>query len=614
MHRTGIVGITLLAFCGCQKREFNATPTETARTDSRTYIPVGDWFHPGEGAWAGRLRLPSPDQRRPDGGVWFEAYSAPKGMEVPAEPLWLSIDVADGLAKMYFDRTKNIIDYAKGGDAIRTAREKGNILPDRVAGWNPAVSPLETLAGARPPEAVNVINGTPTADTMEVILPYGKLRDGQLHTHREPIQIIGREVALVTFVSEPSGERIRVRHWGGTGFDGAEEEVGFVPTSRKNAPSPTPDIAGISRSPLNPGGWYVFGEHVGGRFVIRALEPRSLLDLREDKRIVGYDEGEGYILDKLFRKEPEKKGWGWSVRFDANPGAVWNVGDRALVLHVFGAVEGQNGDNPAIVTPLGRKKFYTGHFSFGGARVFKEPFTGEPRFDVDYRQVYANNPEQIVSGAMKWHNYMGSLERGWMMIRPVADAIVRHPAFSRSFDFGGGKLFDARDELLLELDIMTARFRTGDGKGVALVTPWSSCVQDSNQAVYIALRRFQSWLDKDPTAKAWLQSNYQQPEGKRLRSLMVLANAYRSTIGEIAGFRDDWNAAVTSPLAIQTQPVPTLENFKRAVETRRTMLPPSAFYDLSTLMLRNNADVWILRSSQVGGALPNISPAAPGWN
>ncbi len=42
----------------------------------------------------------------------------------------------------------------------------------------------------------------------------------------------------------------------------------------------------------------------------------------------------------------------------------------------------------------------TGHFAFGFAEVVKDRFTGEPRWDIEYKQVYGHNREEVVSAIL----------------------------------------------------------------------------------------------------------------------------------------------------------------------------------------------------------------------
>jgi predicted Abi (CAAX) family protease len=73
----------------------------------------------------------------------------------------------------------------------------------------------------------------------------------------------------------------------------------------------------------------------------------------------------------------------------------WAIGDHALLIHAFGGIGGPGGEPTPGFT-------VTGHFAFGEAEVIADPFGGEPRFDLRYHQIYANNPDGIVAGSQEW--------------------------------------------------------------------------------------------------------------------------------------------------------------------------------------------------------------------
>jgi predicted Abi (CAAX) family protease len=178
---------------------------------------------------------------------------------------------------------------------------------------------------------------------------------------------------------------------------------------------------------------------------------------------------------------------------------------------------GKRGSSP----PLG---IATGHFSFGFAKLIRDSFTGALRFDLVYRQVYAHNAEGIVSGAHRWHSYMGCLKRGWMYTLPVSDVMVRLPELTVPYKLDN-QTFNPLDLIKQELALMEARYRTGNGNGASVVTPATSCVKDSNHALFSAIRKFQAEVRHNPTIKSWLQKQADSHDTKRfwrLESLLRL--------------------------------------------------------------------------------------------
>jgi hypothetical protein len=128
----------------------------------------------------------------------------------------------------------------------------------------------------------------------------------------------------------------------------------------------------------------------------------------------------------------------------------------------------------------------TGHFAFGEAEVIADPFGGEPRFDLRYHQIYANNPDGIVAGSQEWSAWSGNLQRGWLGLRPISDVLVRQDP----------ELLAA---LRLQAEVLMARYRSGDGRGVAAVTATTSCVQDSAQALWTTVELLRQGLLSGPS-------------------------------------------------------------------------------------------------------------------
>jgi predicted Abi (CAAX) family protease len=249
----------------------------------------------------------------------------------------------------------------------------------------------------------------------------------------------------------------------------------------------------------------------------------------------------------------------------------WLVGDTGLVIHAFGGIGGVDGEPTPGFT-------VTGHFAFGQADVERDPFTGEPRFRVLYHQIYANNPNGIVAGSQDWSAFSGDLQRGWLGTRPISDVLVR----------GDGPLLR---ELAVQAEVLAARYRSGDGTGVSTVTPATSCVQDSAQALFIALDRVR----------------------RRGGSAPAAASLKRQLEGLLTPFgtvRPDWrrNAEVLEGGGGRFEraggPLPALLSW-------RSMMPRRAHDDLAALLLRHGSPAWILRTNQLPGADPRLEPLAP---
>jgi predicted Abi (CAAX) family protease len=123
------------------------------------------------------------------------------------------------------------------------------------------------------------------------------------------------------------------------------------------------------------------------------------------------------------------------------------------------------------------------------------------------------------------------------------------------------------------------------------VTPATSCVQDSAQALFIALDRVR----------------------RRGGSAPAAASLKRQLEGLLTPFgtvRPDWrrNAEVLEGGGGRFEraggPLPALLSW-------RSMMPRRAHDDLAALLLRHGSPAWILRTNQLPGADPRLEPLAP---
>ena len=310
---------------------------------------------------------------------------------------------------------------------------------------------------------------------------------------------------------------------------------------------------------------------------------------------------------------------------------MWTEGTRALNVYIFGGIgnkeKGAGGD---------AKPFFglvTGHMSFGEATVVKAPFTGdrgELRFDIVYRQVYAHNPNGIIAGTLKWHDFQGHFKRGWLYTRPQADAIIKMKELSMQFkigDFDFNALDGAvdpkgRQGILGELEKMAARFRVGDGDQKASVTPFTSCVQDSAQAMHIAIARLRDQVENNPSLKEALERSDQK---KQLEDLFAFAKNVDLDYTLFTMVRKDWKDAEDEPelsgtkdskgffvkWVDQISPAEGQDNIFEKIKSFGTMIPRTAFDKFTKRSLDAGATVWMIRTNQLGGRNERIVPMAP---
>lgn len=553
--------------------------------------PAPGLYRPS-GEWIGRLILPSAEEPGPDGDwVWIELEQAPADrQQLIGERLPLRWAAQPELERLVRTVTTDIT----LGEGARQAAAAANVVPTRLDGRR-QVGPLQSLAGARP------------LDDVTVRLDGVSLTEDALRISRPPVQISGRWTALVTVLDDPAADPLadpdllRVRHFNAASaaFDGPEERVRIPLLPPDRFGRRLFDPRGLAPSPLNPDGWLIHGAPAAdGVFTVQSIEPRALLQLTPQRRIRGTAAGLEYISQRSWGPGQLRRGGlhtallqPSSVAADLRAADDWSLGDRALLLHLFGGIGGADGEPTPGWT-------VTGHFAFGEAEVVRDPFSGEPRFRLLYHQIYANNPNGIVSGSQDASAYAGSLQRGWIGTRPIADVLVR---------VDGAAL----DGLALQTEILAARYRSGDGTGVALVTPATSCVQDSSQALWIALQQL-----RREDALAGLSPAQRQ---RRLR----LAESLDRLLTPFGRVRSDWrgNAEVTFSAGTglltaaagggSRSPFEASQRLGDVLLSWRSMLPRRTHDALAREFLRAGLPLWVLRSNQIPGADPRLEPLAP---
>lgn len=545
-------------------------------------------------AWSGRLILPALEERRPDGGVFFEVENTPDdAAALRGRRVWLRYEddptIEERLRRLRVDITFT--------EAVRQHETTGALHPRRLNGWR-AVSPLESLAGARPNDNVTVFLVDPRLDGP----------DNELRILRDPVQTSGTSKALVQFIRRTERGFI-VRHYDSKerSFRRGQEEE-FLHLQRPaptTTPAPLTSLEGIQSTAQNVNGYFVYGRRTSEGFVIEALAPRGIL-CGAPSIAIDAPRTKDYLRHENFAEVHLKKGRAWSAHLQPkgqtfSVGAPWPEGTRGIVVHTFGGVGGA----------LGMETFVpgieTGHFSFGSVQQVREPLSDELCMQIIYHQVYAHNHEGIVSGASSWETYAGSVTRGWMYLRPLSDLLIRLPLVTTPFAVADRSI-DPLSVLLEELDVMAARYRTGDGTGGAIVTPASSCVQDSTQALFVALQRFEERLLHDP-AVAHLPAS--DPGRMRLAKLQRLLRSLEARLLPLGGLRSDWRHAGTLSVTKRTEPVSPLLGAIRTVLTLRTMLPRFVHDELGDFALEQGADIIIVRTNQIGGVIDGVFPTAP---
>jgi predicted Abi (CAAX) family protease len=577
---------------------------------------ASDWVHPEHypldkpvdparyrpvAAWIGRLILPERAERRRLKGVWFEVQHAPADHErlVGRRVVLRWSDERDAQARVWSVAR----DVIFSEPARKSLVDGFLILPERLNGWR-LVEPLESLAGARPVDdvvvglagPVSVIDDQPDGDAPPALL-----------ISRAPVQISGRFYGLVSFVGplEPDGDAFRVLHFNRASgqFDGGDEVV-RLPAALANSEGIFPSVAaGIERSPLNGDGWYIYGaKDRDGCFIVQALAPRALLRLRPERVLFGEEAAWRYIRHEAWRDPAAHKGTIGSVLLapsgDDPAAAVadWREGDRALLLHNYSGIGGKKREAAA------RSGLYFGHFAFGLVDVVREPLADELIFDIVYHQIYTHNVDGLIAGGHAWARYMGDRQWGWAGSRPVCDLIVKLDALADEYAVDGVPV-SALDVVANHLELMAARYRIGDGRGVTFVGAANNCAQDSCQALYGALRRIGALIESQPEQAAWRREHPAQ--AARLGQVERLSTDLRRRLG--GSGRADWDYQAPT-LGLSESAFTTL---RRGLRSWRAVLPRKASDTVVRECLRHGAAVWVLRTNQIGGDDPDIAPIAP---
>lgn len=581
---------------------------------SSNYRPVGDWV--------GRLMLPSVEEYGADPGdwVWMEVWNAPVTTpDLVGKTVKLTWQDRPGL-NTYLEKVTHDIQFTEKAEKFAAA---GNILPTRLNGRK-AVGPLQSLAGARPKDDVTVrLPGTPklmTGGDVPVV-----------EVGLEPIQVTGREYGLVkilqpdTTVEKPlpkecpgeapcPTEYFKVQHFDPASgdFSGTTETIRIPQQPMLKSDRFFSTIRELTESPAGSEGWYIYGSRdAEDIFTVQALKPRALFQLQPDQVILGNKPGRNYIDRGNWADTPERKGTLQRVLVSPTATTVeaattpWQEGDYALVIHLFGGIGGENQE----FTPAGT---VTGHFAFGLARVTREPITQELQFNINYQQIYAHNSGGIVSGTHDWSSYAGDMQRGWIGQRPFSDIVVKLDYFIDELVLGDTTLSLFR-ELLIQTQVIAARYRTGDGTGVSTVTPATSCVQDSSQALFIAIEQIKYQAQNDPNLAIWIADHPNDSEVQKLDQFVALGRDLRDALSPYGVVRPDWrnNAQELAGVNARGNELATRSGLVAGIFSWRTMMPRWGQDDMALIFLRNGADLWFLRPNQIGGFDPTIAPIPP---
>jgi predicted Abi (CAAX) family protease len=600
------IGICLI---WCYGALTQPTPAPQSPSNSAAAVLTIANYHIN-GDWSGRLILPTPAQIAEStltDWVWIEIQHAPdRGIMGKTLPLtW------NPQSPIATDIPKITIDLKFTAETL-ASQQKGTVHPQRLNGRS-QVGALQSLAGAR------------NADDVWVKLAGVVVENGVVRIDREPTQITGKFRGLVKILGTDAAitaplptncpgakpcasEYFRVQHYHPQTqkFDGQITTIRIPQAPARSFGLFPSTVRDLEKSPAGKEGWYVYGDFSPKNpteFVVAAIQPRSLLTLKPQQEITGAEGRSNYIERQHWQNTPQRKGQIDTVGFNSDKMPA--LGTKALLIHLFGGIDGKTPDIPGVWQTV------TGHFAYGTAAVVRDDFTQELQWDLSYNQVYAHNPDGIIAGQQDWATYMGSLQRGWSFTRPVSDLLISYAPMTEDYDFDGFKL-SPLTELQQQLHLFAARYRSGDGTGNASVNPGKSCVQDANQALYITIQRLTARVRSQPQIQTWLVAHPQDPQTLRFRALEALGQELQNNLVPLGMVRSDWqqNAAKlvginrSSTFEVSDHPLVGLASW-------RTMLPRGAQDGMGKIFSRLGAGLWFLNSYQIGGVNPDIFPIAP---
>ncbi|BAY62317.1 abortive infection protein [Calothrix brevissima NIES-22] len=575
------------------------------------YKPIADWV--------GRLILPT-EQQLQDGQdwVWMEVQYAPANAQ----------NLVGKIVRLEWQNNPDVLNYVESvkqdinftSETLESLK-KGNIHPVRLNGVR-QVGVLRSLAGANPDDETIV-----ALDATTNIATSGKTNILQIE--HEPIIVTGRFYGLVKILNpikninknllfspaKPPNDYFLVQHYNPSSqkFDGVQETIRIpqqIIDRRNFAPS---SIQAIEKSPAGKDGWYIYGaQDAKNVFTVRALVPRSLLQIQPRQIINDEQLAINYIQTTNWRNPAKNKGELNTLLLapQNSPSqsiVKWQEGDKAIALHLFGGIGGNKAES------LGVPYTVTGHFAFGIAEVIRDEFTQELRFDPQYYQIYAHNPDGIIAAKHTWADYMGNLQRGWLATRPVSDILIKFPPVTQDYNFDEMKI-SPLEEFQRQLQVTMARYRVGDGTGGAMVSPATSCIQDSSQALFAAILAIKNQVAANDKIQTWLKANANHPEALRFQQLMKLGESLDKQLAPLGIVRADWQSQagiLTGTGRDKTQKVFQDHSIWAGLTTWRTIMPRQAHDDFATIFLTHGAMMQVLRTNQVGGWQADIIPIAP---
>ena len=160
-----------------------------------------------------------------------------------------------------------------------------------------------------------------------------------------------------------------------------------------------------------------------------------------------------------------------------------------------------------------------------------------------------------------------------------------------------------------ELERMMARYRSGDGEGARKVSLTESCVQDSSQSLYSAIRNFKKLTKNDKEFMQRIKDNPGSEESIAFEKLDKTLHSLEKAVKPLRLARSDWKAfADHKPIPSGFGPISTAV---RGLLSWKTVMPRRGNDNIAKKFLDSGSGLWVLRSNQMGGDLGQNFPEAP---
>ncbi|MCA2959746.1 MAG: hypothetical protein IOD12_05800 [Silvanigrellales bacterium] len=623
----------LFVSIGCKARNFN-TSVKDANTSVAVegIVPIAPW--------SGRLIFP--EVRRDDQSVDFEVHTSPNKSLEPANVggEWTFKVVSLRWVGSPDTRPPGV-DVEFTSAVKKWVGEKAGVPGKIPAPWKlnglKNVGPLESLAANR------------DLGDMMVRLKDAQFSDSSntLEIRKAPVQISGSHVAFVKFGESTAPGEVKAFPYLNGGFSTTPMTFSFpLPLSHTSAPKiaqkfrifgqpiananientknarPQSTLENIDKSPMNNDGWYVYGFPTPkGEFLIQAVLPRKAVAFApqapssseavrgETPNAMAKDWLERHLWDTKRLEENQGKITQTMLPHAAGGhSASWKMGDKFVVLNLFSwfAVNGE----AERKSPL-----RSGHFAIGLGELVEDPFfKGSPSVQIEYKQIYGLNGEQIVAGTMDWSHYLGNVHRGWAYLRPIADLLIKFPPLTNTY--ADGEFSSAWDVLDSDFERVMSFYRVGSGDGVSVISAANSCAQDSIQSMYLGLSRLfsadEAMAFEEATRLRSAMKSAASPDWVRLENFFMGSetNMKEELFTNLNFVRPDWAKNLKNRNEF-VRPKNFVGSLFAGVLSRNSILPRRSHDTMTKVFLENGAEIVALQFHQVGGITPGLSPLSP---